>query len=61
MPASPPGFGWKGLIDFTDASFLARLGDNGPAERELRQVVANQFRKVRRRLLVAGALAVALW
>ena len=38
------GFGWKGLIDFTDRSFLARLGDNGPAERELRHVVANQFR-----------------
>jgi L-Lysine epsilon oxidase N-terminal/L-lysine epsilon oxidase C-terminal domain len=38
------GFGWKSLMDFTDASFLARLGDNGPAERELRHVVANQFR-----------------
>lgn len=38
------GFGWKGLVDFSDTSLLERLGDNGPAERELRRVVANQFR-----------------
>jgi L-Lysine epsilon oxidase N-terminal/L-lysine epsilon oxidase C-terminal domain len=38
------GFGWKGLIDFTDCALLARLGDNGPAERELRRVVSNAFR-----------------
>lgn len=38
------GFGWKGLVDFTDEAILARLGDNGPAGRELRRVVANQFR-----------------
>jgi hypothetical protein len=38
------GFGWKGLIDFTDRSFLARLGESDTAERELRLVVANQFR-----------------
>ncbi|WP_435019961.1 LodA/GoxA family CTQ-dependent oxidase [Tundrisphaera sp. TA3] len=39
------GFGWKGLIDFTDEGFLARLGDNGPAGRELRRVVSNAFRR----------------
>ena len=44
MPASRAGFGWHGLIDFTDSSYLARLGDNGPAQRELRLVVANYFR-----------------
>jgi hypothetical protein len=38
------GFGWKGLIDFTDGLFLERLGNSGPAERELRHVVANRFR-----------------
>lgn len=38
------GFGWKGLIDFTDETFLARLGRNGPAERELRRVISNAFR-----------------
>ena len=38
------GFGWNGLTEFTDPTFLARLGDNRPAERKLRQVVANQFR-----------------
>jgi L-Lysine epsilon oxidase N-terminal/L-lysine epsilon oxidase C-terminal domain len=38
------GFGWKGLIDFTDESLLERLGDNGPIAKEQRQVVANHFR-----------------
>lgn len=38
------GFGWKGLIDFTDETLLARLGEHGPAEQELRRVVSNAFR-----------------
>ncbi len=38
------GFGWKGLVDFTDETLLARLGDNGPDGRELRRVVSNAFR-----------------
>jgi hypothetical protein len=38
------GFGWKGLIDFTDEALLAQLGDNTPAEQELRRVVSNAFR-----------------
>ena len=38
------GFGWKGMIDFTDNSLLARLSDNGPVEQRLRQTVAKQFR-----------------
>ena len=55
------GFGWKGLDRLHATSrFLARLGDNGPAERELRRVVANAVPPFRRRLLVAGAVALAL-
>ncbi|RKH66254.1 LodA/GoxA family CTQ-dependent oxidase [Corallococcus llansteffanensis] len=42
------GFGWKGMFDFTDPEVLARLGDSGPAEREYRHAVANQFRNFAR-------------
>ncbi len=38
------GFGWKGMFDISDPALLARLGDNGPAEREFRKVIASQFR-----------------
>jgi hypothetical protein len=38
------GFGWKGMFDISDPTLLARLGSNGPAEREFRRTIANQFR-----------------
>jgi hypothetical protein len=38
------GFGFGGAIDLTSAQSLARLADNGPASREVRRVIANQFR-----------------
>jgi len=38
------GFGFQGAFDFGSPSLLARLADNGPASRELRKVIANQFR-----------------
>lgn len=39
------GFGWKGAFDLTSPEAIARLGDNGPATREIRRVVANSFRR----------------
>lgn len=39
------GFGWEGAFDLTSAEAVARLGSNGPAERELRRTVANSFRR----------------
>lgn len=38
------GFGFQGAFDFTTPEAIARLGDNGPASRELRRVIENQFR-----------------
>jgi hypothetical protein len=38
------GFGWKSAFDFTTPEWIARLGDNGAPLRELRKVLANQFR-----------------
>lgn len=37
-------FGWEGTFDLTTPDAIARLGSNGPAERELRRTVANSFR-----------------
>ncbi|HEX8393804.1 MAG TPA: LodA/GoxA family CTQ-dependent oxidase [Longimicrobium sp.] len=39
------GFGWEGAFDLTSPAALARLGSNGPAERELRRTVSNSFRR----------------
>jgi hypothetical protein len=39
------GFGWEGTFDLTTPEALARLGSNGPAERELRRTVNNSFRR----------------
>lgn len=39
------GFGWEGTFDLTTPEALARLGSNGPAERELRRTVSNSFRR----------------
>ena len=38
-------FGGKGAFDLTSPEAVARLGDNGPATREVRRVVANSFRR----------------
>ena len=38
-------FGWRGAIDLTSRERLAQLADTGPATRELREVVANAFRR----------------
>lgn len=39
------GFGWEGAFDLTSPQALAKLGDNGPAVREVRRVVSNSFRR----------------
>lgn len=38
-------FGWEGTFDLATPEALARLGSNGPAERELRRTVSNSFRR----------------
>ena len=38
------GFGWNSAFDFASPTWVARLADNGPANAELRKVIANQFR-----------------
>ena len=39
------GFGWEGAFDLTSPEAIARLSDDGVAHRELRQIVANAFRR----------------
>jgi hypothetical protein len=38
------GFGWQSAFDFTAPERIAQLANNGPAMRELRRIVAGQFR-----------------
>ena len=38
-------FGWQGVFDLTSPEALATLSSNGPAAREKRKVIANNFRK----------------
>ncbi|WP_198153655.1 LodA/GoxA family CTQ-dependent oxidase [Catenuloplanes japonicus] len=42
------GFGWQGTFDLTTPDVLARLSDAGPATREQRRVIANNFRDLAR-------------
>lgn len=39
------GFGWRGAVDLNSADVLARLSDTGPDHQELRQTIANAFRR----------------
>jgi hypothetical protein len=39
------GFGWQSVFDFTTPEWIARLNGNSQANRELRKVLVNQFRK----------------
>jgi len=39
------GFGWRGAFDLSTPEGLARLADRGPANQEIRRVLANSFRR----------------
>jgi hypothetical protein len=39
------GFGWEGAYDLSSPDVLARLADSGPSTQELRQTIANAFRR----------------
>jgi hypothetical protein len=39
------GFGWQGAFDVSTPAAIARLADPGPAQQEVRRVLANSFRR----------------